>query len=77
MGHHSPNRQWDMRRCSLFLLTRAWARGTGVNPRVMHKHLLFRRQATWDKATFRRQATWGVESKAFRSGLQGPRGMFT
>ena len=38
MGHHSPNRQWDMHRRNLFLLTPAWARGNGVSPRVLHKH---------------------------------------
>ena len=24
-----------------------WAKETGISPRVLHKHLLFRRQATW------------------------------
>ena len=43
MGHHSPNHQWDSHRCSSFLLTPAWAKGTGVNPRVVHKHSLIRR----------------------------------
>ena len=41
MGHHSPNHQWDMRRRGLFLLTIAWARGTNISPRVLHKPLLF------------------------------------
>ena len=35
-GHHSPNHQWDMRKRSLFLLTPAWAKGTGVSPKVLH-----------------------------------------
>ena len=53
MGHNSPNHQWDMHRRYLFLLTPAWAKG----PRVMHKHLLFRRRAIWARA-------WvGVEAK--------------
>ena len=43
MEHHNPNRQWDMHRRSLLLLTPAWARGTDVSPRVLHKHLLCRR----------------------------------
>ena len=43
MGHHSPNHQWDSYRCSSFLLTPAWAKGTGVSPRVVHKHSLIRR----------------------------------
>ena len=50
MGHHSLNHQWDMRRRSLFLLTPAWARGTSINPRVLHKHLLFRKWATRARA---------------------------
>ena len=50
MGHHSPNHQWDMHRRCLFLLTPAWAKGTGISPRVLHKHLLFRRLAIWAKA---------------------------
>ena len=40
MGHHSLNHQWDSHRCSSFLLTPAWAKGTGFNPRVLHKHSL-------------------------------------
>ena len=40
MGHHSPNHQWDSHRCSLFLLTTAWAKATSVNPKVLHKHSL-------------------------------------
>ena len=38
MGHHNPNHQWDSHRCSSFLLTLAWAKRTGVSPRVLHKH---------------------------------------
>ena len=60
MGHYSPNRQWDLHRRSLFLLTPVWARGTGVSPKVLHKHLLFRRRATWARE-------WvGVEAKTSR-----------
>ena len=71
MGHHSPNHQWDMHRHSLFLLTPTWARGTDISPSVLHKHLLFRRRATWARA-------WvGVEPRASRPGLQGPRDMST
>ena len=58
MGHHSFNHHWDMRGCSLLLLTPAWARGTYVSPRVLHKHLLLRRWAAWVEVkagTFRTQ----------------------
>ena len=71
MGHHNPSRQWDMHGHSLFLLTLAWARGTDVSPRVLHKDLLFRRWAIWARA-------WvGVKVKTSRPVLQGPRGMST
>ena len=40
MGHHSPHHQWDSHRHSSFLLTPAWAKGTGVSSKVLHKHLL-------------------------------------
>ena len=40
MGHHSPNHQWDLHRCSLFFLTPAWANGTGFSPKVLYKHSL-------------------------------------
>ena len=43
MEHHNSNHQWEMHRRSLFLLTPAWAKGTGISPRVLHKHLLFHR----------------------------------
>ena len=63
LGHHNPNHQWDMHRHSLFLLTPSWAKGTGINPRVLQKHLLFNRRATWARA-------WvGVEVKTSRPGL--------
>ena len=69
MGHRSPSHQWDMRGHSLFLLTPMWARGTSISLRVLHKHLLLRRWATWAKA-------WvGVEAKISRSVLQGPKGV--
>ena len=35
-----PNRQWDLCKLSLFLLTPAWAKGTDISPKVLHKHLL-------------------------------------
>ena len=41
MGHLSSSHEWDMNGRSLFLLTPAWARGTDVSLRVLHKHLLF------------------------------------
>ena len=50
LGHHNPNHQWDMHRHSLFLLNLAWAKGTDINPRVFHKHLLFSRRTTWARA---------------------------
>ena len=71
MGHHSPGRQWDLRKRSLFLLTSAWPRGTDISPRVLHKHLLFRRQAIWAKVWVE------VEDIDFRPRHQGPRGVFT
>ena len=43
MGHHSPNRQWDVHRRSLFLISLAWARGNGVSLKVLHKRLLLHR----------------------------------
>ena len=71
MGHHSPSHQWDMHRRSLFLLTPAWARGTSISPRVLHKHLLFHKRATWVEACFE------VEDRAHKPALQGPRGVST
>ena len=50
MGHHSLKHQWDSHQRILFLLTPAWAKGTNVSPRVLRKHLLIRRRATWTKA---------------------------
>ena len=51
MGHHSPSHQWDMHRHSLFLPTPPWAKEGTISPKVLHKHLLFCRQAiaakTW------------------------------
>ena len=49
-----------MHRCGLFLPTPSWARGIGINPRVLHKHLLLRRQARWVGAWVK------VEGKAHR-----------
>ena len=50
MGHHSPNHQWDMHRCSLFLPTLQWARKDNISLRVLHNHVLFHRQArVWVK----------------------------
>ena len=69
--YHGPNHQWDMHRRSLFLLTLAWTRGTGINPRVLNKHLLFSRRATWARAWI------GVEVRTSRPRLQGPRGVST
>ena len=66
MGHHSPSRQWDLRRLNLFLLTPAWARGTDISPKVLHKHLLLRRWATLARAWVE------VEVKISRPVLQGP-----
>ena len=44
MGHHSSNHQWDMRGCSLFLLTPSWAKRESICLRVRHRHRLDRRQ---------------------------------
>ena len=71
MGHHSLSHQWDMHRCILFHLTLAWARGIGTSPRVLHKHLLFRRRAMWARSWVE------VEDRALKPGLQGPRGKST
>ena len=71
MGHHSPNHQWDMHGHSLFLLTPVWARGTDISPRVLHKHLLFLRWATWAGAWVE------VKAKTSKPILQGLRGMST
>ena len=71
MVHLGPSHQWDKYRHILFLLTPVWARGTGVSSRVLHKHLLFHRRATWARAWVR------VEAKTSRPVLQGPRGMST
>ena len=71
MGHPNPSHQWDMHKRSLFLLTPTWARGTGISPWVLHKHLLFRKRAIWAKAWVE------VEDKAQGQGLQGPRGVST
>ena len=50
--HHCLSHQWDMHKRSLFLL--AWARGTGISLRVLHKRLLLHRYArevrVWVKA---------------------------
>ena len=71
MGHLSPNHQWDMHRHSLSLLTPAQARGTSINPRVRHKHRLFRRQAREAKAWVE------VGYRAHRPGPRGPKGVST
>ena len=47
MGHLSLSNQWEMHRHSLFLPTPSWAREDSISPKVLHKHLLFRRRATW------------------------------
>ena len=67
----SPSHQWDTVRHSMFLLTVAWARGTDISPRVQHGHQLFR---IWAREA---RAWVEVEGKDHRSGLRGPRGMFT
>ena len=68
MGHHSPNHQWDSHRHSSFLLTPAWAKGTGVSYMVLHKHLLIHRWATWTKGWVE------VKGMARRPGLLARRG---
>ena len=73
MGHHSPNHHWDMHRPSLFLPTPTWARGNDVSPRVLHKHLLFRRRTIWARVWVEVE----VEDRALKLRLQGPRGMST
>ena len=71
MGHHSPIHQWGMHRRLLFLPTSPWARKDNISPRVLHKHLLFRKRTTWAGAWVK------VEDKAHRPGLQGPKGVST
>ena len=69
MGHPSPNHQLDAHRLSMFLFTPPWARGTNINPRVLHKPLPLHNQVEWTRAWVE------VEARAHKSGLQGPRGM--
>ena len=67
MGHPRPSHQWDMHRRSLFLPTPPWAREDNISPRVLHKHLLFRKQATWARAWVGQ----GQDSYPGTSGTQG------
>ena len=69
MGYHSPSHQWDMHRSNFFLPTLPWVREGSINPRMLHKHLLFCRRATWAKAWVE------VKDRALRLGLEGPRGV--
>ena len=69
IGHHSPSHQWDMHRRSLFLPTPPWAREDNISHRVLHKHLLFRRQAIGARAWVKVE----VKDKAHRQGLRGPK----
>ena len=60
MGHHSPSNQWDMHRHCLFLPTPPWAKEDNISHRVLHKQLLFNRQArVWVE----------VKDRAHRPGL--------
>ena len=60
-----------MHRRNLFLLSPAWAKGTGISPRVLHKRLLLHRQA-------REVRVWvEAKDKAYRLGLRRPRGVST
>ena len=62
-------RFWDKHEYSSFLLTPAWARGTDISPRVLYKHLLLHRWATWAKA-------WvGVEAKISKPRHHGHKGV--
>ena len=63
MGHHSPSHQLGMNRSSLLLPTPPWAKEENINPKVLHKHLLFLRRATWAKAWVE------VEDRAHKQGL--------
>ena len=69
MGHHSPSHQWDMHRRGLFLPTLPWAREDSISPRVLLKHLLFRRYAIGARVWVE------VKDKAHKPGLLGPRGL--
>ena len=63
MGRHSPSHQWDMHKRSLFLPTPPWAREDSISPKVLHKHLLFHKQA-------REARVWvEVGDRAHRLGL--------
>ena len=68
MGHHSPNYQWDSHRRSSFPLTPAWAKGTSVSSRVLHKHLLIYKRATWTRGWVE------VKGMAHKPGLLAKRG---
>ena len=55
----------------MFLLTPAWARGTGISFRVRHGHRVFHIQA-------RGARVWvEVKDKVYRPGLWGLRGVST
>ena len=69
LGHHSPSHQWDTHRSSMFLFTPTRAREIGISPRVLHKHLLFHRWATWARVRVE------VKDKDHRLGRQGSRGI--
>ena len=71
MGHRSPSHQGDVHKHSWVVLILVWPRGTSINLRVLHKHLLLHRQARETKAWVE------VEDKAYRPGLQRPRGVST
>ena len=71
MGHRSSSHQWDVHRHNWVLLIPVWARGTGINLRVLHEHLLLHKHA-------RKARAWvEVKDRAYRSGLQGPKGVST
>ena len=63
MGHPIPSHQWDVRRLSLFLLTPPWARGTSINPRVLHRPFLPYNQTGWARVWVE------VEARAHKLGL--------
>ena len=73
MRHRSPSHQWDVRRLNLFLPTPPWAKGTSISLRVLYWPLLLPKQAGWAKEWIEVE----VEAKAYKTGLQGPRGVST
>ena len=48
-----------------------WARGASISPKALHRPLILHDQARWAKAWVE------VEARAYKPGLQGPKGVST